>query len=124
MKRFSGVMSRIRTARTRQDGPIGRGRRPWASLLEVEVTFGSGRFQRLSLRDGDRVRADRSSRRAPDARGAIGAGGGDALAVREEGHTGHATSMTFVGVQRLATLDVPNTHGFVKQAAGDDTLAV
>src|SRR6266513_5738817 len=74
----------------------------------------------------------RSSRRPPDARGAVGAGGGDALAVGEEGHGAEFAGVAFVFAQFLAALRIPEAHEVDcvrirtgnTPPVGDDALAV
>src|SRR5207237_1043599 len=64
----------------------------------------------------------RSARRTPDAHGAVLAGGGNALAVGEEGDAVNDGGVAFVLAQLLAALRVPDAH--VALPAGDDALAV
>src|SRR5262249_14769496 len=66
----------------------------------------------------------RSARRAPDADGAIVAGGGDAPAVGEERHADHGAGVAFVVAQLPAARRIPDAHGLVGVTAGDDALAV
>src|SRR5207237_6388951 len=64
-----------------------------------------------------------SARHPPDARGAVKAGGGDALAVGEKRYAGHHTGVTFVLAQLRSGLRVPNAHCVVV-TAGSYALAV
>src|SRR5438105_13473597 len=66
----------------------------------------------------------RSARRPPDARGAVVAGGGDALAVGEERHAGYGSGMAFVLAQLLAGRHVPDAHHATVLIAGDNAFAV
>src|SRR5690349_18754937 len=65
-----------------------------------------------------------SGRRAPDAGGAVGAGGGDALAVGEERHAVDARGVALVSAQLLTARRVPDAHVGVEATAGDYALAV
>src|SRR5205823_21053 len=57
----------------------------------------------------------------PDAHGAVATGGGNSPAIGEVGHTRHDGGMTFVFVDLVAALHVPDVSVL---PAGDDALAV